>query len=916
MDYLYRNLKQSGMWAILSLAIFPLIFFWSTALGLRVFAAGDIGSIFLPLRYQLAQALAQGRFPLWSPEDQFGFPIFAEGHMAALYPLNLVLFGWLPIHLALNYSILLHVSWAAIGMYAYCRSMRLGIASAWLAGLVFSFSSFFIAHLQHLTLLAAAAWLPWLVYFQHRYRLAQRQGDNKWMIWFLLASLSIGLQLVSGFPQVVLINLGVFMALGLFAPVLWERHEDGIARPVVRESLISVVTALGSILFGAGLSAAQWLSAAELLGLSVRSQELGAGFQSSFSLEPLGLTQVLFPFAQLGEPTVLNMEFWFYLGIVPLGLVLVAPLLRRDARTWFFIVFGLGALSLTLGELNPLYRLLEYVPLYNRFRVPARFELVFLFVASFLAAQSFELLTRRLRDSLRVTRFAGVSIVVLIAILGGIIALEEKMPLEFWMNAWTILPIIFIVLTGIVFLIAAKRWLERAEWVIWVIGLTMVDLALATFPFAANLNPTSSPAELLQMPLSVQVMPDTAQPMYRMYTNIFNETLRPNHPMIYDRPSAQIYSPLVIQRNDEYVAQLAPAMLNLASIRYYFLPSGPLPPEFAEPTNSIMLDLFAGKILIAPTRARQIEIVSYTDQTIGLSDTMTVGELVLSTTGGERIAPIRLGIETADWAYDGWASQVKHSKPAIMLDFPGYLLSLRRSFTGHKYVARVDLADLPQITGVTARSNLSTGKLFIESVSLIGEDGHSVSLASLAHRSNLALIFRSHAVAVYENRDVLPRAWVTHNAEIVSDDKVVARMRQPDFDPEQIVFLSEGQSLRQSASNRMPDQVSIVEYKSERVTIQVKTEQPGYLVLSDTFYPDWQAFVDGQSTPIYRADFIFRAVRLEPGDHTIVFEYKPFWFTVGAVISLTSLVIVFMWGIGVMMMRARRVEQHDMFASV
>jgi uncharacterized membrane protein YfhO len=86
------------------------------------------------------------------------------------------------------------------------------------------------------------------------------------------------------------------------------------------------------------------------------------------------------------------------------------------------------------------------------------------------------------------------------------------------------------------------------------------------------------------------------------------------------------------------------------------------------------------------------------------------------------------------------------------------------------------------------------------------------------------------------------------------------------------------------------DSVVIEEYKSERVLLSVKTDQEGYLVFADTWYPGWQVFVDGQSAEILRGDYIFRSVFVQPGAHSVVFEYRPQPFYYGAIISLLSLV--------------------------
>ena len=69
---------------------------------------------------------------------------------------------------------------------------------------------------------------------------------------------------------------------------------------------------------------------------------------------------------------------------------------------------------------------------------------------------------------------------------------------------------------------------------------------------------------------------------------------------------------------------------------------------------------------------------------------------------------------------------------------------------------------------------------------------------------------------------------------------------------------------------------------------------PGrYLVLADTFYPGWQARIDGERAAILRANYAFRAVALDAGEHEVVFRYRPLSFIVGVACSGISLVGVF-----------------------
>jgi uncharacterized membrane protein YfhO len=134
-----------------------------------------------------------------------------------------------------------------------------------------------------------------------------------------------------------------------------------------------------------------------------------------------------------------------------------------------------------------------------------------------------------------------------------------------------------------------------------------------------------------------------------------------------------------------------------------------------------------------------------------------------------------------------------------------------------------------------------------------------------------------------------------HQAAIVDDDLALAQMRRLDFRPDQIVLLSEEQPLTQASDSPALDQVSITDYQSERAVIRSKTDQPGYLILADSFYPGWEVRIDGHPAPIYRADYAFRAVALQAGEHTIVFEFHPFSITVGAIVSGLSLVLCTVW---------------------
>ena len=73
-----------------------------------------------------------------------------------------------------------------------------------------------------------------------------------------------------------------------------------------------------------------------------------------------------------------------------------------------------------------------------------------------------------------------------------------------------------------------------------------------------------------------------------------------------------------------------------------------------------------------------------------------------------------------------------------------------------------------------------------------------------------------------------------------------------------------------------------------------------YLVLDDFYHRGWTARVDGQSTKVFIANALFRAVAIEPGVHEIEFRFEPVSHLLGAVISAISVLVVLtliVWGL-------------------
>lgn len=154
-------------------------------------------------------------------------------------------------------------------------------------------------------------------------------------------------------------------------------------------------------------------------------------------------------------------------------------------------------------------------------------------------------------------------------------------------------------------------------------------------------------------------------------------------------------------------------------------------------------------------------------------------------------------------------------------------------------------------------------------------------------------------IKIYENEDYLPRAFAVPNAEYIPDEEIL-RQRLLSFNPREVVLLEEEPpqiSWPTANPSAAESQVEIIEYSLNEVIIQARMPWPGWLILTDSYFPGWVAYVSTageteEEAHIYRADYNFRAVPLSAGDHTVRFPYSPLSFRLGLYGSFLSGMLV------------------------
>jgi hypothetical protein len=219
------------------------------------------------------------------------------------------------------------------------------------------------------------------------------------------------------------------------------------------------------------------------------------------------------------------------------------------------------------------------------------------------------------------------------------------------------------------------------------------------------------------------------------------------------------------------------------------------------------------------------------------------------------------------------------------------------------YYASFPLPDRPTVTRAEFRQITPVGRMQVFGFGLFNRDRGQV--AQFFAREKYRPAFQEAGVLVQENRGAFPRAFAVPDAIIAPDaQSALELMTHGPLQPRRQVVLENGDvgpdgwpvlaAPRWASGDRLGPpygEVQIVEYESGLVSVEAESAG-GYLVLTDAYYPGWRAYVDGEEAPIYRGDYLFRAVPLPPGRHLVQFRFAPASFETGLTIARLALMVL------------------------
>lgn len=151
-------------------------------------------------------------------------------------------------------------------------------------------------------------------------------------------------------------------------------------------------------------------------------------------------------------------------------------------------------------------------------------------------------------------------------------------------------------------------------------------------------------------------------------------------------------------------------------------------------------------------------------------------------------------------------------------------------------------------------------------------------------------LLKENTIKLYRNKNPILRGWLVRDFKVLDQKSIFIALINKEFNPQKEVFFEEEPKWAEGFSDAaLQNEVEWMSESNNRLRLLVKAKENAFLVLNDTYFVGWKAFVDGKEEKISRANYNFRAVPLRAGTHQVEFVYDPLSFKLGAVMTFLGI---------------------------
>ncbi|MBI3654384.1 MAG: YfhO family protein [Acidobacteria bacterium] len=814
----------------------------------------DPTDMYLTREYFIVAAYQDGELPLWNPYTMAGHPIYADG-VTRIFSPSLVVYAFLDLPLGYSVARLFELMLGAIFMYLFLIAIGVTARAALMGALVFELSAHSLFHLTGLGWWGGLMWLPLIFLYVDR-AITRRSFSQA-----IIAGIVIALQFFCAYMPNQIYYIGAvalyFLLFGWRSRTLLNL-ESAKKLNVIRLFLLMTVT----LITGLALAATQWLPVVELLGYSNRRiVPTETGF---IYLPPWYLVTLIFPnlFGTAYDPkmvtlfTALNVshDHSLYLGIaalLPLGL-----LFYSQRKRW--------------------RKLFAWLPRMQKNHQPKE-----------TTAPAAELIT---------TKQAAASLATASDKQGETQTLAVQPSYSETLVQHRISFFMFLLVLALVVMMAAPLYVHLTQFVPVLRSIRVIVRAGVLFLFAASVL-VGFGADLL-----LKASADELKKFHRLVKKILLAILA--FVIIAAIVSWLVkLSGFIANANIEYVAGSG----RLAYLRSVAVA---MTAQFTRPSASVLWPLLVvSAVYLLWHWLNQNRINRNLFFTLLVA--LLIGDLYLNsqqfdkTHDRKRVFPITAITE-----------KLKALPAGRLLVAPSGLATNRRARDTSreaKIIAPPNTLLPYQIPTVTGKDQLFP-KAYREFCALIEAQNqlshvvfettespffdalnvkYLLTYAAAEVSSSYELLMKADGLALYENRHALPRAFFVQqvmDGGVPSGVADLERLRQADFDIKTTAVV---QGAKLSTQTCSVGKATISEDRRNRVVIETENAGDGWLVLSDNFYPGWQAEIDGKPVEIFHANHTMRAVSVPAGSHVLSFRFAPRVFRASVYLSITAAIGVF-----------------------
>ena len=347
--------------------IVAIVAYWQISF-LKYSVTHDMINCWIPWRHYISESLQNHVFPFWDPYQQLGYPIHADLQGPTWYLESLILGSTIgQSNYVVQLLFVFYAFMAGMGMYFLSLCFHENKNVAFITGVCYMLSGFFVAHVQHFYAVIGAAWLPFIILNYYKMHITK---SYKYAIY---TSLFLFFNLTGGNHTFTFILAYLFLAIGGYFIIvaIREKKKEIVFQLLKLNALfIFLTTALSTVVLVVFFQVKPYVD--RLSGMDYKSASVNP-------LSPQSLLSFFVPFSTVNsvdfyntDPSMCNV----YIGIIILPFIILALIRSKTGIEKVLLGFAFVCLLASFGSYTPAHKVLYSVfPFMNLFRFPSYFSL-------------------------------------------------------------------------------------------------------------------------------------------------------------------------------------------------------------------------------------------------------------------------------------------------------------------------------------------------------------------------------------------------------------------------------------------------------------------------------------------------------------------------------------------------------------